>query len=152
MEGRMDSDVELLETRLAAVIRLLAPHGVTPASGRPALSPAESALLLELHAAGESTQQQLADRLAVDKSRASRLSTVLETKGMLTRHRDEQNRRTLRVRITPAGRRTATRIRQAGRRRHERLLTAMTPRERRGLLVGLGALARELTTDTGPRA
>jgi DNA-binding MarR family transcriptional regulator len=148
----MDSDAELLETRLTAVVRLLAPHGVTPDSGRSALSTAESALLLELHASGESTQQQLADRLSVDKSRASRLCAVLEAKGMLTRHRDEGNRRTMRVRITPAGRRTAARIRHAVRRRHERLLAGMTPRERRGLLTGLGALARELTADGAPRA
>jgi DNA-binding MarR family transcriptional regulator len=139
----MDSDAEMLETRLAAVFRLLA---VSP--GRSSLSTAESTLLLELHAAGESTQQQLADRLAVDKSRASRLCASLETKRMLTRHRDEKNRRTLRVRITPAGRRAATRVRQAARQRHERMLAAMNPRERRSLLVGLGALTRELTADT----
>jgi hypothetical protein len=47
-------------------------------------------------------------------------------------------------RITGSRAAVATRLRQTWHERHERLLAAMTPDERRALLLGLGALAREL--------
>ena len=140
-----DSDAELLETLLAKVVRLLAVHG--DASGDPggtALSMAEGVLLVELLATGEVTQQQLADRLLLDKSRVSRLCSALERKHLLARQRDQRNRRNLHVRITASGTAAAARLRQTWQERHERMLAAMTPEERRALLLGLGALAREL--------
>jgi DNA-binding MarR family transcriptional regulator len=90
------------------------------------------------------TQQHLADRVRVDKSRVSRLCAALERKHLLARHRDERNRRNLRVRLTASGVAAATLLRQTWRERHARMLAAMTPDERRALLLGLGALAREL--------
>jgi DNA-binding MarR family transcriptional regulator len=142
-----DPDAELLEALLANVMRLVAIHGDAPAGGhaRTTVSVAEGVLLVELLAAGEVTQQGMADRLGIDKSRVSRLCSALERKHLLARQRDENNRRNLRVRITPSGADTATRLRQTLREQHERMLAAMTPDERRGLLLGLGALARELT-------
>jgi len=141
-----DSDAELLETLLTKVMRLLAVHGDAPV-GDPAgtaLSVAEGVLLVEVLATGEVTQQQMADRLRLDKSRVSRLCSALERKHLLARQRDQRNRRNLRVRITPSGAAAATRLRQTWHERHERMLAAMTPDERRALLLGLGALAREL--------
>lgn len=69
-----DSDAELLETLLARVMRLVSVHLDAPVSGvaGTALSAAEGSLLVELRAVGEVTQQQMADRLSVDKSRVSR--------------------------------------------------------------------------------
>src|SRR6266542_1780394 len=128
-----DSDAELLEALLTKVMRLLAVHGDAPA-GDPAgtaLSVAEGVLLVEVLDTGEETQQQVADRLRLDKSRVSRLCSALEHKHLLARQRDQRNRRNLRVRITPSGAAAATRLRQ-------------TWHERRALLLGLGALAREL--------
>lgn len=140
-----DSDAELLETLLAKVMRLVAMHG-DAAGGHAgtALSPAEGVLLVELLGAGEVTQQDIADRLSLDKSRVSRLCSALERKQLITRERDDSNRRNLRVRITPSGTATAGKLRQTVREQHMRMLTAMTPDERHGLLLGLGALAREL--------
>lgn len=141
-----DTDVDLLEPLLAKVMRLQAAHVDAPGndSAGMALPMAEGALLIDLLAAGDVTQQQLADRLHLDKSRVSRLCAALERKHLLTRERDDNNRRNLRVQITPSGLAAARRLRQRWRERHERMLAAMTPDERQALVVGLAALAREL--------
>jgi DNA-binding MarR family transcriptional regulator len=137
----------MLETLLARVLRLVSVHLEAPVSdlAGTALSAAEGSLLLELLAAGEVTQQQMADRLMIDKSRVSRLCTALERKHLVTRERDESNRRSLRVRVTGSGQEVAARLRQAWRAYHEHMLAAMSTHERRSLLVGLTAFARELT-------
>lgn len=137
-----DSDVGRLEDLLATVMPLLAarddPHpGMT-------LPMAEAALLVSLLTAGNGTQQQLADRLRLDKSRVSRLCAALERKRLITRERDDANRRTVQVRITEAGSAAAGGLRRGWRERHERLLAALAPDERQALLTGLAAVAREL--------
>lgn len=141
-----DSDAELLETLLARVMRLVSVHLDAPVSGvaGTALSAAEGSLLVELRAVGEVTQQQMADRLSVDKSRVSRLCAALERKDLLARERDASDRRNLRLCLTESGERAATSLRQAWRAYHDRMLAAMTPGERKALLVGLTAFAREL--------
>lgn len=140
-----DSDAELLEVLLSKVMRLAAMHDDTPIEvAGTTLYPAEAALLVELASLDEVTQQQVADRLRLDKSRVSRLCSGLERKHLLVRQRDESNRRNLCLRITEAGTETAARLRRAWREQHEGMLAAMTAQERRALLLGLGALAREL--------
>ena len=68
------SDAELLETLLAKVMRLAVTHGDAPVSDHAgtSLTMAEGVLLVELLSTGEVTQQQMADRLHLDKSRVSR--------------------------------------------------------------------------------
>ena len=142
-----DSDAQVLESLLAQVMRLVTMQLGAPVgdlAGTP-LSAAEGSLLVELLAAGQATQQQIASRLHVDKSRVSRLCTALERKGLLARERDESDRRNLRVGLTESGEKAATHLRQAWRAYHEQMLAAMTPGERRALLVGLTAFGRELT-------
>jgi DNA-binding MarR family transcriptional regulator len=143
-----DSEAELLETLLARVMRLVSVHLDAPVSdvAGTALSAAEGSLLVELRTAGEVTQQQMADRLSIDKSRVSRLCAALERKDLLTRERDSSDRRNLHLRLTESGERAAARLRQAWRAYHDRMLTAMTSGERHALLVGLTAFARELAT------
>jgi DNA-binding MarR family transcriptional regulator len=137
-----DEDAELLEALLATVMPLLAVHGDD--HGGAALPAAEGALLMSLQAVGEATQQQLADRLRVDKSRVSRLCSALERKHLITRERDPANRRNVRVRITASGQAAAVSLRRHWRERHEQVLAAISPDERRALLTGLAAVAREL--------
>jgi DNA-binding MarR family transcriptional regulator len=141
-----DSDAELLETLLARVMRLVSVHLDAPVSdvAGTALSAAEGSLLVELRAIGEVTQQQMADRLSIDKSRVSRLCAALERKDLLARERDASDRRNLRLCLTDSGEKAATRLRQAWRSYHDRMLTGMTSSERRALLVGLTAFVREL--------
>ena len=146
------SHAEQLEMLLAKVMRMLAMHG-DASSGDPggasALTNAEGVVLLEMVTTGEATQQELASRLGLDKSRVSRLCAALERKGMLARQRDESNRRSLRLAVTPSGRSAADRLRRAWRKRHEDMLAAMSPDERRALLLGLRALSRELAASHG---
>ena len=141
-----DSEAELLETLMARIMRLITVHLDAPVSdiAGTALSAAEGSLLVELRTAGEVTQQQLADRLSIDKSRVSRLCAALERKQLLVRERDASDRRNLRLCLTDSGARAATRLRRAWHAYHDRMLTAMTPAERRALLVGLTAFDREL--------
>ena len=143
-----DSEAELLETLLARVMRLVSVHLDAPVSdlAGTALSAAEGSLLVELRAAGGITQQQLADRLSIDKSRVSRLCAALERKDLLARERDPSDRRNLRLCLTESGEKAAARLRQAWHAYHDRMLAAMTPSERRALLVGLTAFARELAS------
>ncbi|MEV6107294.1 MarR family transcriptional regulator [Streptomyces sp. NPDC051940] len=129
-----EAQAQQLERLLATLLAMTARHAES----------SEEHLLVELLAAGEVTQQQIADRLGLDKSRISRLCTSLERKELLVRVRDESNRRNLSLRLSPAGRAEATRLRRAWRERHARILAAMTPAERDGLLLGLGALARQM--------
>ena len=141
-----DSEAELLETLLARVMRLVSVHLDAPASdvAGPPLSAAEGSLLVELHATGDVTQQQLTYRLSIDKSRVSRLCAALERKDLLSRERDPSDRRNLRLHLTESGHEAAARLRQSWRAYHDRMLTAMTASERQALLVGLTAFAREL--------
>jgi DNA-binding MarR family transcriptional regulator len=143
----LTSDAEVLQTLLAPVMRLAAMHDDSPPGGlaERTLSMSEGVLLLDLLDSDGATQQQLADRLGLDKSRVSRLCSALELKRLVARQRDEANRRNLLVRITPIGVAAATQLRETWHRRHERVLAALTPEERRALLVGLRALARELS-------
>lgn len=141
-----DSEAEQLEMLMARVMRLVAVHLDSPVSdvaGTP-VSGAEGSLLVELRVAGEVTQQQVADRLSIDKSRVSRLCAALERKGLLARQRDPGDRRNLRLCLTDSGQKAAARLRQAWRDYHGRMLAAMTPAERQALLLGLTAFDREL--------
>jgi len=142
-----DSEAEQLEPLMARVMRLVAVHLSEPVSdiAGTVLSGAEGSMLIELRAAGEVTQQQMADRLSIDKSRVSRLCAALERKDLLTRERDASDRRNLRLCLTDSGEKAATRLSQAWRDYHDRMLAAMTPAERRALLVGLTAFDRELS-------
>jgi DNA-binding MarR family transcriptional regulator len=92
-----------------------------------ALSAADGSFLVELHAAGAVTQQLMADRPSIDKSRVSRLCAALERMNLLARERDASDRRSLRLCLTESGETAATRLRRAY---HERTLGAMTPGER----------------------
>jgi DNA-binding MarR family transcriptional regulator len=142
-----DSDAEVLEALLASVMRLVSMHldaPITHVAPVP-LSAAEGSLIVELLGTGDVTQQQIADRLSIDKSRVSRLCATLEHKHLVARERDDSNRRNLRVQLTDSGKEAATRLRHAWRTYHEQMLTAMTPDERRGLLLGLTAFAREIS-------
>jgi DNA-binding MarR family transcriptional regulator len=141
-----DSEAELLETLLGRIMRLVSVHLDAPVSdiAGTALSAAEGSLLVELRTAGEVTQQQMADRLSIDKSRVSRLCAALERRNLLARERDASDRRNLRLCLTESGETAAARLRAAWRAYHERMLGAMTAGERRALLIGLTAFQREV--------
>ncbi|WP_291413927.1 MarR family winged helix-turn-helix transcriptional regulator [Actinophytocola sp.] len=108
------------------------------------LSLAECVMLFELADRGELAQQEIADALRVDKSRASRLGSVMEERGWIERVRDPANRRVYRIRLTPDGERVAERAAGIMHERHAAVFDALTDEERAALLTGLTGLTRVL--------
>jgi len=108
------------------------------------LSLSETMALAELAAAGSTSQQDLADRLGLEKSTVSRLAAGMEGRGWISRERDADNRRLYRLRLTAEGRDVADRVGAELHAHHSRILARLTDEERRALALGLGALVRVL--------
>lgn len=99
------------------------------------------------HGSGLS-QQELAERLLLEKSTVSRMAADLENKGLVKRERDPSNRRTYRLKLTDAGRDFHARVADGYGAQYRRWTAAMTAAERKALLVGLPALIR-VVSETG---
>ena len=112
------------------------------------LSLSEIFALAELADAGTLSQQELADRLGLEKSTVSRLAASLEHREWLSRERDPANRRFYCLSLTARGRDVATRVGGHFRSYHAALFEALTPAEQAGLKLGLAGLIRVL--DTAP--
>jgi DNA-binding MarR family transcriptional regulator len=89
-------------------------------------------------------QHELAARLRLDKSTVSRLVAGLEARGLLLRHRDPDNRRIVRLALTPAGHRLHRALARALHERQDQVLAAMSDSEQAALATGLTALLRAL--------
>ena len=105
-------------------------------------SASEVFALAELTEAGPLSQQQLGERLGLEKSTTSRLAAGLEQRGWLERVRDPTNRRYYRLALTPAGAAAAERIGGHVSAQHQYLFAELTDEERNGLLTGMSGLAR----------
>lgn len=106
--------------------------------------------LHELDQGAELSQQELADRLLLEKSTVSRLVSDLERRGLLARDRDPANRRVYRLRLTAAGRQFRDRMSADRAERYRAWTDAMTPQERSALLSGLPALIRVIRESGDP--
>lgn len=135
-----DDGLRQILGRLARYGGLFEPHD----HGGVRISFSEILALGELAKGGALTQQELGDALGLEKSTVSRLASGLESRGWVARERDPGNRRYVRIRLTGTGRETAEVMGAHLRERHDELLAALTPEERRALLVGLSALVRVL--------
>ena len=131
-------EFEALAARLVRAAGLYEPGRLTAAG----VSASEGSALAELATGPGLSQQDLADRLGLEKSTISRLVTGLERKGWITRERDPDNRRYYRLQLTRTGKTTARKVRTAWHERHQRILTALTPTEREALGVVLAGLIR----------
>lgn len=98
----------------------------------------------ELAETGPLSQQELGDRLGLEKSTVSRLAAGLEARGWLARERDPGNRRYYRLALTGEGREAARRLGEHLAEGHARLLAGLTDAERAGLSLGLAGVARVL--------
>lgn len=87
------------------------------------------------------TLNELAARLFLDKSTASRVVDGLERKGYVERTRDPHDRRALRLEATPAGRELHRRIEADILERERRLLAAFPSEVRRSMARLIGELA-----------
>jgi DNA-binding MarR family transcriptional regulator len=124
----------------AAVVRalgLLRPD--TTPCGQP-MSITEAHAIGELHAAGPLTQQELADRLRLQKSTVSRLVDELCADGLVNRSPNPADKRSVLLVLTPLGTRRAKRLDAARRKLFARLLDQLPRDERRVVIAGLDRL------------
>lgn len=133
-----DDELRRMMRWLVRVGGLLEPHDHDGVRA----SASEVFALAELTEAGPLSQQQLGERLGLEKSTTSRLAAGLERRGWLERVRDPANRRFYRLALTPAGRTAAERIGAHFSAQHERLFAELTVEERDALLHGMSGLAR----------
>lgn len=133
----------------AAMFRFLGMRGVLdPSQAVPGFGASMSEAMTLRHLAERPlTQQQLGNRLGLEKSTVSRLVDAMVRKEWVEKARDPDNRRYQRVRLTAAGKRAAARIGEAVQRRHAGWFASLTAEERDALAVGLGALVRVMTEE-----
>jgi DNA-binding MarR family transcriptional regulator len=124
---------------LVRVAGLLQPDQALPGHG---ISLSQAYAIHELDHGGGLSQQELAERLYLEKSTVSRMIADLERKGLVERERDPDNRRTYRLRLTAEGRAFHVAVAEGYGARYHQWTAAMTPAEREALLIGLPALIR----------
>ena len=139
---------------LVRVAGLLQPDlGVPPACGGelPGYSVSLSAAyaIHELDHGDGLSQQELAERLMLEKSTVSRMVADLERKGLVERQRDPANRRVYRLRLTDEGRAFHVRVAAGYGAQYQEWTAAMTPAEREALLIGLPGLIRVVRESHG---
>jgi DNA-binding MarR family transcriptional regulator len=126
---------------LIRIAGLLQPEQSMPASG---LSMSQAFGLHELDTDRPMSQRELAERLNLEKSTVSRMVAELERKGLVARERDPANRRFYLLRLTDAGRALHAGVAGAMHDHFVHAVSAMTRKEREGLLVGLPALIKAM--------
>lgn len=97
------------------------------------------------------SQQDLAERLGLEKSTVSRLAAGMEARGWLSREREAGNRRFYQLRLTEEGQDIARRVGQDLHDHHAHLLDLLTPQERQALTTGLAGLIRAMESHAHPR-
>ncbi len=148
MTAREDTPLfpeDVISTMLRRLVRaggLLEPHDHPGAHA----SLSEILAMRELAETPGLAQNDLADRLGLEKSTVSRLVGGLERRGWVRRDRDPENRRYLRLSLTDEGAATARMIGHHLHEHHRALLSGLTPAELQALAVGLTALARVLSS------
>ncbi len=136
---RSDVELELAELVSHASRRLrrgtssqLAPLGLTMAQSR----------VLRLVAGAPLRMADIAGRMDVVPRTVTPMVDDLASAGLVTRRADPDDRRSLLVALTPAGRRLLDRLDTARRQSAEDIFGALSERERKELFVLLGRLCR----------
>jgi DNA-binding MarR family transcriptional regulator len=138
--GFPDDDIRRLLRLVVRAGGLLGPYEC----GGHQLSLSEVFALGELGESGTLSQQELGERLGLEKSTVSRLAANLERHGWLTRERDPANRRFYRLDLTAEGREFTREVGCSLQQTHTLLFEGLTPAEREGLAKGLTGLIRVL--------
>lgn len=139
---------QILIATSAEVERELAPLGLTEAQWMP---------LFKLHLAMASTSSELARECRIDTGATTRMIDRLEEKGFIQRARSAEDRRVVKLELTPEGRATADHIPAALCKVQNQLLAGFSREEfdtlkslLRRMLVNAQALSA--STTTGERA
>lgn len=103
--------------------------------------------LIEVGRAGVLSVNQLADRLNLDKSTASRVSDKLVLDGQLLRHEDPNDRRYVVLKLTERGSQTYANLENRMTAYFEEVIAGVDPAERAAMLRGLQTLAAALNSN-----
>jgi DNA-binding MarR family transcriptional regulator len=142
-------DGESLVQAIEAVHRLLVDTGRTSLSARaPGVSPGEFQVLHRLSMDGSTRAGDLASALSMPHSSLTRYGDRLVRQGLITRHRDERNRREVQMAPTEMGRDLAREVAETRDRAVAELFTRLTADQRHDLLSALGRLL-DLPSDVG---
>ena len=136
------ADAEHLHHLLMDLVRaagLLQPDRTVP--GHP-ISMSQGFALHELDRGAALSQQELADRLGLEKSSVSRMAAEMERKGLLVRERVPHDQRQYCLRLTDLGRAVHAGMASTFHEQFQRWADTMTRTERAALLTGLPALIR----------
>lgn len=104
--------------------------------------------LIEVGRAGVLSVNQLADRLNLDKSTASRVSDKLVLDGQLLRQEDSNDRRYVVLKLTERGSQTYANLENRMTAYFEEVIGGVDPAERAAMLRGLQTLASALNSDS----
>jgi DNA-binding MarR family transcriptional regulator len=130
--------------RLAGLAQLVLLHGRRAYAERFGLSIAQWRILALIARAGETTLNELADRVRYDKSQISRAITALVERGAVNRMVSPTDLRSNVVSLTEAGRALYEAAMPLGRERQRELLALLTPDQRREFYTIIDILTRHL--------
>lgn len=148
MVRRRDPDVDRLQHELIGFIRAF---GLLSGEQTPcgqAMAPSDAHALAEI-AAGPLSQRDLVDRLRLDRSSVSRLVDRLVARGWVERSTGADDRRTVRLTLTAAGRKAATQLAEAREQRFAMLLDAVPADHKDTVLDALKLLTDAARTTDG---
>ncbi|HEY3529300.1 MAG TPA: MarR family transcriptional regulator [Nocardioides sp.] len=132
---------ELADSLLAAARALMAMAIRTIGQGAVPLTEVQHRVLLLLEAAGTLSVNQVAERLGVDQSNASRHCTRLAELGLVQRTPAARDRRAVDLRLTEAGHGQVLEVRSARRRWAADVLARLSDEEARAAVRGLEMFA-----------
>lgn len=132
---------------MIALIRAFGLHrpDTTPC-GRP-VTVAEAHALLELQREQPLSQQELGQRLHLEKSTVSRLVGQLEARAWISRTRSQTDSRAVELRLTADGEESAAQLSVARARKFERILAAIPPEQRQQVVAALEVLVEAMRED-----
>jgi DNA-binding MarR family transcriptional regulator len=145
-EGVPPADALALQAQISAFVRAFGLHQPdrTPC-GQP-VPVSEAHATAELHQHGPLTQQDLAQRLRLEKSTVSRLVTQLQTRGWLQRSKQNGDGRLVWLELTAAGHQAASDLATTRAQRFTHLLEAI-PADRRQSVIDALTLLVEASRD-----
>jgi DNA-binding MarR family transcriptional regulator len=146
------TDIEQALTRLIRRGNQPRVHERLAARAGVSLDRAAYAALSRVHEAGPLRLSELATRMGVDVSTASRQLQQLERSGLVARVGDPADRRASLLELSAEGRRVLARMRQARHAGLARVLAGWSARDRRRLATALTRLVDDLERVTGVRA
>mgnify|MGYP006421519949 CR=1 FL=1 len=112
---------------------------------------AEWRILAHLSQESGVSVREVQKRVDLDKAKVTRAAKRLETRGLLTKHANDEDRRLVRLTLTEAGRARVDEIVPVAERYLERLLAVLDEDERTTFLSALSKLER-VTADPHPGA